>query len=76
MRKMTVYEIERLRREVRTYMDIHYPERRSNYAVKLAQIQRRMQRRRAEGPLTKLMVWLAVRREMRAATKEMAAHGY
>ena len=75
MKNMTVYETEKLRRELRMYMDLHHPRRR-NYAVKLAQAQRRLQRRTDEGPLGKLMIWLAVRRETNKAMERMAARGY
>ena len=69
MKKLSTMESARLSKELRTYMDIQNPGRREDYGVKLAKIQRRMQRGR-DGLFVRLMVWLAVRREMKRAKEE------
>lgn len=58
-----------LKKELSTYMDLHYPERRTDYAVMLAQTQRMLQRE--DGPLTRLLVAAFVRRETRRAMRRI-----
>lgn len=77
---MSVRETERLKRELKAYMDIQDPGRRTDYDVMLAQLKRRIQSRPKDGLLTRLMVRRAMREETRRAAEEVLqawanAHG-
>lgn len=80
MQKLTAYEAERLKRELKAYLDIQNPGRRTDYSVMLAQLKKKLQRRRKDGPLTRLLVRRAMREETRRTAEEVLqawanAHG-